>query len=944
MARLKASRRLGGWLAALGLCVACCVCASGEETVARGVLPVLTTVKQVHSLPAFEAKRHYPVHLRAVVTYYDNFIDPRRGALFIQDATGGVYVSVPHDQGSGTMPEPGSLVEITGFSGPGDFASIVVDAVIHEIKPMTGFPQGRLMGVSRMLSGGEDCRWETVEGIVQSIHKTAHNVTLQLKLQDGTISATTVQQPGLDYAHFVDAKVRLQGVVAPLFNKDRQMTWARLFFPDVRTVTVLEPAPTEAFATAPRSIVSLSRYTASGNLAHRVHVRGTVTLQWPGQMLCVQDATQGVCGLTSQSDAIPVGAQADLLGFVALGGYRPTLEDAVYRPATRPEVAGKPISISAEQALSGDYDAELVRLDGVLIGRDLTAGVATLVLSSGHLIYSVTLPPGDKGTQLNAIPVGASLRLTGLCAVKLDNLKSQQREGTVVTSSFRILLRNAGDVEVLQMPSPWTAGRVLLVLVVVLFVTAAVLVWVLILRRRVQQQTLMILDMAKHDALTGLPTRTLFHERLGAALTEAARVPTRLALLMLDLDNFKLINDSMGHHAGDQVLCTVSGRMRAVVRKKDTIARMGGDEFIILLSDLDEDAEEIAARIVAALSVPMKIAGEDFALSASVGVCRIEEPDVDVDVLLKNVDTAMYAAKASGRNGFQVFSNEMAGASLRLLKVRVGLAHALDRGELTLHYQPLIDLHTGQLTGFEALARWASPDLGAVSPAEFIPVAEESDLIVRIGEWVVSESCREIAALEEQLKRTFTLSVNLSARQFLHCDLPGMVEAALLQHKRQPDRLRVEITESTLVSDSHCAQDALNGLRALGVQLAIDDFGIGFSTLSYITRFAVDWIKIDRSLICDCTTDQNCLAVLRAIVTMAHELGIRVVAEGIERQDQFNLLRDEQCDLAQGFYLSKPVPALDLARMVASFERASWHPMPKVEAPAFHLNTGIAAA
>jgi diguanylate cyclase (GGDEF)-like protein len=394
---------------------------------------------------------------------------------------------------------------------------------------------------------------------------------------------------------------------------------------------------------------------------------------------------------------------------------------------------------------------------------------------------------------------------------------------------------------------------------------------------------------------------------------------------MLDLDRFKQINDSLGHSGGDRVLCVTAERIVATVRKTDSVSRMGGDEFVVLLTDLSgpDQAERIAAKIVAALSVPIRINKLEVPVSVSVGVCTLSDGDSDAEVLLKRVDAAMYRAKARGRSCFQVFTSDMIGHSRNQLQLYAALGHALEHQEFELYYQPLMDCATGELTGFEALLRWNSREFGLVLPGDFITLAEESGLIVPIGEWVLRQACREIRLLESTLHRNFNLSVNLSPLQLLQDDLAEVVARSLAKYGRPPASLSLEITESNLMRDSRETRELLNRIRGTGVQLVLDDFGIGFSTLSYITQFPLDWIKVDQSLVRNCTTDRGSLAVIHAIVEMAHGLGIRVVAEGVESFDQSSLLRGEGCDAVQGFYISHPVPAAELPGLVAALDQSS---------------------
>ena len=493
-------------------------------------------------------------------------------------------------------------------------------------------------------------------------------------------------------------------------------------------------------------------------------------------------------------------------------------------------------------------------------------------------------------------------------------------------------LSACGTVLMLAADGRWLPAHMLLVVIATLSITLFALSWAMVLRRKLKRQTALALQseeqfrhMAQHDALTGLPTRLLLRDRLDMAIEKARRSGTGLALLMLDLDNFKNINDQLGHPAGDQALKISARRITGTVRGSDTVARISGDEFVVLITELNEatEAELVAAKIVAALSAPFRVGDREVPLSASVGVCTAFGGSLDADSLLKSVDTAMYHAKSQGRNRFQLYTPAMASATEENQRLRNGLERALERNELEAYYQPLVSFETGELEGFEALLRWRSNELGLIMPVVFIPIAEETGLIVPIGEWVLREACREIAELEQKMGRSFMLAVNLSPRQMQQQGLPEMVSRALVEAGRSPEQLELEITESLLMSDSAAIQTTLAQLRELGVRLAIDDFGIGFSSLSYITRFAIDRIKIDRSFIRKCMREGNSLAVVRAMVAMAHGLSMTVVAEGVETSAEFVFLREEGCDTAQGYFLSRPVPPDELPALVSVLEESA---------------------
>ena len=425
-----------------------------------------------------------------------------------------------------------------------------------------------------------------------------------------------------------------------------------------------------------------------------------------------------------------------------------------------------------------------------------------------------------------------------------------------------------------------------------------------------------IYHVAHHDPLTGLPTRTLLRDRLEVFIERAKRSQDNLAVMMVDLDNFKRVNDSLGHQAGDTVLCEISRRLKAGVRKSDTVARMGGDEFIVLLPDLRSlaDAHEICQKLLASVAQPIRIGRHDIIVTASVGIALFPECE-DIDALFKNADLAMYNVKARGRNGSEVYTPELAMPGLEHLQMESALRNALDAREFEIVYQPQVSFTSNKVVGVEALLRWNSQAFGPVAPNTFIPIAEEIGLIVPIGEWVLIEACKEIAALQKRLGVQCSVAVNISPRQFQRKDFPATVERALLASGLKPHQLELEITEQLLMVDSEESLEIMERVRKLGVRFAIDDFGTGFSNMAYINRFAVDRIKIDRSFISRCDVDSTSRAVTSAIIALARSLDIEVIAEGVESQQHVEMLTQMSCDQAQGYFYSRPLKPADLEHL-----------------------------
>ncbi len=433
-------------------------------------------------------------------------------------------------------------------------------------------------------------------------------------------------------------------------------------------------------------------------------------------------------------------------------------------------------------------------------------------------------------------------------------------------------------------------------------------------RKRAEEQ---IEFHAYHDVLTGLPNRKLFTDRLGQSLHRARRTQSSVAVMFVDLDHFKTINDTLGHTAGDELLLEMSHRLRQCVRDIDTVARIGGDEFTLVLSDLHrpDDAVAIAQKVLETVQSPLSISGIPIEVTASVGIALFPDDGSDPESLLRNADSAMYRAKESGRNNFQLCTDEMKRRANERLSMETRLRRAIYDEELMLLYQPQVNLVTGRVIGAEALVRWR--DGGAIiEPSDFIPVAEESRLILPLGEWVLRTACKQAKEWREQRLEPIRMAVNLSARQFQQHDLVQMVSKVLSDTGIDPAMLELEITETTAMSNGEVTVEVLRALRALGVSISIDDFGTGYSSLGYLKRFPISAVKIDRAFVRDITSDESDAAIVSAVIGIARSLHLRVVAEGVETEDQFAFLQRRHCDEAQGFYFSHPMEASVLTEMM----------------------------
>ena len=643
-----AGARLSCW------CVAVILLLCGRY--AAGQTPVLTTVKVVHELSDERARELVPIRLKGVVTSLSTWPN----AFFFQDATGGISVESDHPTGVYV----GAKVELAGHTGPGLFAPVAKATQVH-VLGKGKMPAERLFSYLELTGGNEDSNWIAVRGVIRSAKRDVSwnlpVMNLEVEVDSSMILVQLFDYTGADPAQLVDAVVKLRGVCTTAFNDKRQFTGVRMAVPSMAFVTIEEKAEADPYSLPVTRVRSLLQFKPGQRFGHRVHIMGTVTYQDEGRSLYLQDGTDGVLVETDQPLAVPLGTKISAVGFPASGTYSPILREAGFRVLQAgPQLMAARITVAdflhRGKFITAPYDAQLIQVQGKLFESIEGLNDNTWLVRDGGTRIAAVLLRKPGGPPLPSIQTGSTVSVTGIFSVQVDDNHEP--------AWFRVLLRQPEDLMVVNKASWWTAKHALGVLAGVLVAMLAVALWGGLLRRTVRQQTQMLREseerfrkQAQQDALTGLASRSYLCETLQKAVGEARRSGDKLGVLMVDLDHFKQVNDTIGHHAGDELLRLVAGRLRASVRKGDTVARMGGDEFVVILADIHDAAEAaaIGAKVVANVAQPAVIAGREMMVSASVGVCLYPEGGTEENALLQNVDAAMYKAKAAGRNNFSVY-------------------------------------------------------------------------------------------------------------------------------------------------------------------------------------------------------------------------------------------------------------------------------------------------
>jgi len=933
----------------------------------EAALAALKTVSSIRILDEEQARAALPVKLTGVITYCDT--DWRN--LFFQDSTGGIYVKYSDRM---TPLARGERVTVTGITDAGDYAPTVVAATLIVLgkgklpKPIPATSKDASSGIL----DSQFVKVEGVIHPMNKGQNPRH-VRFELYSAFGPVEVFTGPAILGAYLRSIEgANVAIQGVLGTLFNSNRQLAGYHLSVTSSDDFKILELAESNPFGKAAIPISGLLRFSPQADLIHRVKVRGSVTMIGRGFFYMQDDG--GGLEVVGDPRGLQLSDVVEAVGYPSpSGSYSPALTDALVRVIGhgRPVL---PTALTAESALQGQFDSRLGTIDARLLSVSDTANGTNIVMSSGALTFNAQidgldptqLPSLQEGSLLRLTgvcsiqvdhgklyllleqaPLGFTLLipsprdikilkppdwwsashalavfgilLATICAalgwvtilrrrvrrqayalnVASEKAKairdlSHAMEDVTVRGNFAKRVSIGASDEIGHLGVQFNA-------------------MVLELQQRdlgKKEAEARLRYQALTDELTGLPNRRLLSDRLQQNFAIAKRKGQILALLYVDLDGFKLVNDSLGHTVGDLLLGKVAERLQSRIRKSDTLARLGGDEFTMVLTSLHnkDEAGLVARGVLEVLARPFLIESHEINISASIGISSFPDHGDDAATLLQRADSAMYAAKRNGKNQVMYFTPEIGSSVQERLSLENQLRGAMGRGEIVVHYQPEFDVHSNELVRFEALARWIHPTLGTIAPSKFIPIAEESGLIIPLGAYIMEHACAEARRWTEISHHPIQIAVNVSSLQFMRETFVAEVTGILRDTGLNPKLLQIELTESIMTSGTERAARVMKELRALKISIAIDDFGTGYSCLRYLPRLPFNALKIDRSFVKELELRPGMEAMVRSLVTLAHNLNMQVIVEGIETPQQLEMIQTLGANEVQGFLLGRPTP------------------------------------
>lgn len=936
-------------------------------------VPVLTTALQVHSLSYDQALHQYPVHIsKAQVLYYNPvlgnlFIRDSTHGVYV-DMRGqatlplrfGDFIEVTGFAGPGGY-APDINNAYVRILGHGHLSSAPRYGLDHLLTGIEDCQWIEVEGIVRVVKESE--------GITSYANQAAageNTVQVTLATGAGRLDVIVRQAGNFDYSDLVDAKVVVRGVSGPRFNERRQLTGVHMFVESFAQFRIVQRGIEDPFSLPLRPINSLLRFMPDVVSGHRIHVKGVVTGSRNEQFVSIADGNHGLFVRMINTRNLKVGDLVDVVGFPAMGDYTPVLEDILYHKVGT-GVLPAPIVLTPDGMFKDVADAELIRIRGRLLKQTRTAQELDLLITADDHTFTAVLP-ADEGRNLAYLRDGSILELTGTCFVEVFPDKTPRAIYVLLRSPQDVKVVQWATWWTTE--HTFTAFIFLFVTVIgalgwIARLRQRVRIQMTALRKA-NEEAVAINDLAQAmqqvatqrkfttrvsaagskqiaqlgigfnkmlseleegelakkeaeaklhqqavtDELTGLPNRRLFSDRLTQSIAIAHREQRILAVLYIDLDGFKLVNDSLGHTVGDLLLVQVAKRLKSRIRQADTLARLGGDEFTVILTTLRNaaEAELVATNLLEALAQQFVVEGYEIVIGASIGISVFPQDAADSVSLLQQADNAMYAAKHNGKNQVKSFTPELGAFARERLSMENQLRGAIGREEIHLYYQPEFDVLSHRLVRFEALARWIHPTLGTVPPDKFIPVAEESGLIVGLGAYLLEKACTEALQWQSIADHPIQVAVNVSSLQFARPTFVDEVAQILKSTGLKPELLQIELTESIMLSGADRAAETMHRLRALGVSLAIDDFGTGYSCLSYLPRLPFNTLKIDRSFVHEMESRSESKAIVHSLVTLAHSLNMHVVVEGVETSQELEAIKKLGGNEVQGFLLGQPIP------------------------------------
>lgn len=809
---------------------------------------------------------------------------------------------------------PGSIAGLAQTASPSNAAAAAPPANLAGIAA----PQdARAVTYRDLVEGVRDGEPVEVQGVIHAVTLPKFGgpniVTLKLVMDGGPVDVLLQSSTGTDPHTLVDATVQVRGVYSTALRGIRQ-TGVGMIVTDATGLQVQKAAPADAFSLPTISVHDVVQFGRTWRAGHRVKVRGTVVYQGPAHVLYLQDGNDGIEVQTSSSDHIATGRTVEAVGFPIVGDYAPVLQEAWVR-VIGTGVPIKPLTVDAADVVasrSGPAQApheQLASIQGEVVESYTQDHERVWILRQSEKVFEAHLALAAGDIEKKDTVVGSTLLLNGICRVHAD------ANGNPI--SFDFLLRSPQDIQLLHRPPWWTVRDTLALLALLIGITVVIGLLDIVQTRNIREQTRIIReseqkfrDMAECDALTGLPNRLTLEERIAECLTTCDREEVKAAILTVDIDRFKQINDTFGHLVGDECLKAVAERLKSKVRAGDTIARTGGEEFTLIIGRLSsrENAKKVCSALLNLFKDPLTLPDRELSLTVSIGVAMYPDDGTDSKTLRKRSDQALYEAKRTGRNRAVFATQELSESSELSSLVETKLREDLRFNRFHLYFQPICDADKN-ICRFEALLRSPNMHLSKIGPGQFVPIAEECGLIVPIGRWVIREVCRQMAEWRAQGMKICPVAVNVSGRQLLRREFVSEVLQDIRRYNIQPEMLELELTETTIMHKLGPAAETIGELAQAGLTFAIDDFGTGYSSLSRLNQLPIKALKIDASFVKELELESGSYTIVRAVMQMAKSLGLNVVAEGIEHGEQFDILSTLGCDFFQGYLIGKPLPA-----------------------------------